>query len=155
MDQISEEKDDHAALTYRGARRIVGLVALLYVIWVVLQALQTIVLLFAVVFLLAIVLNPAVVWLEKHRIPRIASVALVIFALIAVVVTITLFAIPPLANQVEGLIRNAPSAWQNIRTRMTSLAQNYPTVRGALPQTDEIAGKIGAAVGTVGNVVLQ
>jgi putative permease len=155
MDPTGDEKNDHAALTYRGARRIVGLVALLYVIWVVLQALQTIVLLFAVVFLLAIVLNPAVVWLEKHRIPRIASVALVIFALIAVVVTITLFAIPPLANQVEGLIRSAPSAWQNIRTRMTSLAQSYPTVRDALPQTDEIAGKIGAAAGALGNLVLK
>src|SRR5205085_5396885 len=66
-----------------------------------------------------------------------------------------LFAIPPLANQVEGLIRNAPAIWQNIRARMTSLAQTYPSVRGALPQTDDIAGRIGAAAGTVGNLVLK
>lgn len=155
MNRINEEPDDHAALTYRGARRIVGLVLLLLVIWIVLSELQSIVLLFAVVFLLAAVLNPAVVWLERHRVPRIAAVALVVFALVAVVVTIVLFAIPPLANQVEGLIRSAPSVWQNIRARMTSLAQSYPTVRDALPQTDEIAGRIGAAAGTVGNVVLK
>jgi putative permease len=155
MNRPAVEANDHAALTYRGARRIVGLVALLFVIWQLLQALQAILLLFAVVFLLATVLNPAVVWLQKRRIPRIVSVALVIFALIAVVVTITLFAIPPLANQVEGLIRSAPSVWQNIRTRMTSLVQSYPSVRDALPQTDEIASKIGAAAGAVGNVVLK
>jgi len=155
MNRASDDPDDQRPLTFRGARRIVGLVVLLFVAWVVLNALQSIVLLFGVVFLLAAVLNPAVVWLEKRRVPRIAAVALVVFTLVAVAVTIVLFAIPPLANQVEGLIRNAPSVWQNIRNRMTSLAQNYPTVRGALPQTDEIAGKIGAAVGTVGNVVLK
>ena len=110
---------------------------------------------FAVVFLLATVLNPAVVWLEKRHIPRLASVALVVLALLAIVTTIAIFAIPPLANQVEGLIRTAPSLWQNIRTRLTSFAQSYPTVRDALPQTDEIAGKVGAAIGTVGNVVLR
>ena len=38
---------------------------------------------------------------------------------------------------------------------MTSLAQSYPTVREALPQTDEIAGQIGNAAGAVGNVVLK
>ena len=155
MNRIAQEPEGGSALTFRGARRIVWLVVLLYVAWVVLNALQSILLLFAVVFLLAAVLNPAVRWLQRHRVPRIASVALVVFALIAVAVTIILFAIPPVANQVEGLIKSAPSVWQNIRGRLTSLAQNYPSVREAIPQTDEIAGKIGAAAGTVGNVVLK
>jgi predicted PurR-regulated permease PerM len=82
-------------------------------------------------------------------------VALVVVTLIGVVVTIVLFAIPPVASQVEGLIRSAPAVWQNVRTRITSLAQSYPTVRDALPATDEIAGKVGAAAGAVGNVVLK
>jgi putative permease len=155
MNRVNEDPDDHSALTFRGARRIVGLVLLFLIIWIVLRELQSIVLLFAVVFLLAAVLNPAVVWLEKHRIPRVAGVALVVFAFVAVVVTIVVFAIPPLANQVEGLIRSAPATWQNIRARIISLAQSYPTVRDALPQTDEIARQIGTAAGAVGNVVLK
>jgi len=155
MNRPTEEFEDHAALTYRGARRIVGLVLILLLIWAVLHALQSILLLFAVVFLLAAVLNPAVIWLEKRRCPRIVAVALVVLALIAVVVTIVLFAIPSLASQTEGLIRSAPATWQNIRTRLTSLAQSYPSVREALPQTDEIAGQIGSAAGAVGNVVLK
>src|ERR1700744_3966460 len=109
MNRIAQEQEGHSALTFRDARRIVWLVVLLYLAWVVLTALQSIILLFAVVFLLAAVLNPAVRWLQRHRVPRIASVALVVLALIAVVVTIALFAIPPVANQVEGLIKSAPS----------------------------------------------
>ena len=155
MEPVNRPSDEYGPLSYRGARRIVGLVLLLLVIWIVLHALQSVILLFAVVFLLAAVLNPAVVWLEKHRVPRVAAVAIVVLALIAVVVTIVVFAIPPLATQVQGLIKNAPTTWQNIRARMTSLAQTYPSVREALPQTDEIAGQIGNAAGAVGNVVLK
>jgi predicted PurR-regulated permease PerM len=101
------------------------------------------------------VLNPVVVWLEKRRVPRIAAVVLVILALVGVAGTIILFAVPPLAGQVQGLVRNAPAVWQNIRTRMDSFAQSYPAVRDALPQTDEIANKIGMAAGAVGNILLR
>jgi predicted PurR-regulated permease PerM len=155
MNRADHEQKYHNALTFSDARRIVGLVLLLLVIWVVLQALQSIVLLFAVVFLLAAVLNPAVVWLEKRRVPRGAAVAIVVFALVAVVATIVIFAIPPVASQVHGLIRTAPGQWDRIRSRMMSLAQRYPSVRDALPQTDELAGQIGSAAGTVGNLVLK
>src|SRR3954469_25781569 len=120
MRPTTHQDDDYSPITYRGTRRIVLLVFILLALWMVLRELQSIVLLFAVVFLLAAVLNPAVVWLQKRRLPRIAAVALVIFALVAIVVTIVLFAIPPLANQVEGLIRSGPATWQNIRARMTS-----------------------------------
>ena len=150
-----DHPDNNTPFTYRDARHILGLIVLLVVLWFVLRALESIVLLFAVVFLLAMVLNPLVVWLEKRRIPRILSVALVVIALLAVIATISLFAIPPLANQIEGLARSVPDVWRNIRGRMDSLAQSYPAFRGALPQTDEIVNKIGAAAGTVGNVLLR
>jgi predicted PurR-regulated permease PerM len=39
--------------------------------------------------------------------------------------------------------------------RMNSLLASYPAVRDALPQTDEIAGQVGAAAGTVGNILLR
>jgi putative permease len=155
MKEPDPKLDDRTALTYGGARRIVGLIVLVVAFWFILSSLESIVLLFAVVFLLAAVLNPLVVWLEKRRIPRIASVILVLLGMLAVIATIILFAIPPLANQLEGLARSAPSQWQNIRVRINSLAQSHPAVRDALPQTDEIVGKIGAAAGTVGNVLLR
>ena len=62
--------DPHAPLSYHGAWRIVWLVFFLFIVWLILRALQPVILLFALVLLLAMVLNPVVVWLQKHRVPR-------------------------------------------------------------------------------------
>src|SRR5213082_2098454 len=151
----SDHRNQDAPLSYRGARHIVGLVFLLVILWFVLRSLQPVVLLFAIVFLLAMVLNPIVVWLQKHHVPRLASVVLLMFTLVAVTGTIILFAIPPLAKQSQELVQSAPKVWQGIRTRIESLTQNYPAVREALPRSDEIAGRVGAAAGTLGNILLR
>src|SRR6476660_801448 len=138
----------HAPLTYYGARRIVWLVFFVFIIWLILRALEPVILLFAVVFLLAMVLNPIVVWLQRHHIPRFLGVILLMLALVAVTTTIILFAIPPLSKQTQELVRSGPSVWQGILSRIESVTKNYPTVREALPRTDEMAGKVGAAAGT-------
>src|SRR3954465_9112011 len=119
-------EDQHAPLSYHGARRIVWLIFLLFVVWLILRALEPIILLFVLVFLLAMVLNPIVVWLEKHRVPRFAGVILTILALMAITATILLFAIPPLSRQLQELVRSMPLMAQGIRVRIESLAQNYP-----------------------------
>ncbi len=154
MDEPLHE-DQHAPLSYHGACRIVWLVFLLFITWLILRALQPVILLFALVFLLAMVLNPIVVWLEKHRVPRFAGVLLTILALMAIAATIILFAIPPLSRQLQELVRGMPLMAHGIRDRIESLAQNYPGLREALPRTDEIADKIGGAAGTVGNILLR
>jgi predicted PurR-regulated permease PerM len=151
----SDHDDQHAPLSYYGAWRIVWLVLLLIVFWLIVRSLEPVILLFALVFLLAMVLNPIVVSLEKRRVPRFVSVILLILALIAITATIVIFAIPPLARQTQELVRSAPNVWHGIRARIESLTQNYPAVRDALPRTDEIAGKVGGAAGTVGNILLR
>ena len=148
-------QDQHAPLSYYGARRIVWLVFLLVIVWLVLRALRDVILLFALVFLLAMVLNPMVIFLEKRRVPRFASVILLMLTLIAITATIVVFAIPPLARQTQELVRSAPNVWQGISTRIESVTRNYPSIREALPAADAITGKIGAAAGTVGNILLR
>ncbi|HEX4708352.1 MAG TPA: AI-2E family transporter [Candidatus Udaeobacter sp.] len=154
MDEPLHE-DQHAPLSYHGAWRIVLLVFLLFITWLILRALQPVILLFALVFLLAMVLNPIVVWLEKHRVPRFAGVMLTILALMAITATIILFAIPPLSRQLQELVRSMPVMAQGIRVRIESLARNYPALREALPRTEEIADKVGGAAGTLGNILLR
>ena len=151
----AEQENQHAPLSYHGAWRIVWLVFLLIVFWLILRALEPVILLFSLVFLLAMVLNPIVVWSQKHRVPRFVSVILLVLALMAVTTTIVVFAIPPLARQTQELVRSTPRVWQGIRVRIESLTKNYPEVREALPHSDEIAGKAGAAAGTVGNILLR
>ena len=150
-----DHEDQHALLSYYGARRIVWLVFLLIILWLIVRSLQPVILPFALVFLLAMVLNPIVVCLEKRHVPRFVSVILLILALVAITGTIMIFAIPPLARQTQELVRSAPTVWNGIRVRIESLTQNYPAVRDALPRTDEIAGKVGGAAGTVGNILLR
>jgi putative permease len=150
-----DHENQNAPLSYQGAWRIVWLVFLLIILWLIVRSLQPVILLFALVFLLAMVLNPIVVWLEKRHLPRFVSVILLILALVAITATIVIFAIPPLAKQTQELVRSAPTMWHGIRVRIESLTQNYPAVRDALPRTDEIAGKVGGAAGTVGNILLR
>ncbi len=52
-------------------------------------------------------------------------------------------------------MRSAPSVWQGIRVRIEALTKNYPEGREALPRTDDIAAKAGAAAGTLGNFLLR
>src|SRR5947208_14196177 len=104
----SDHEDQHAPLSYHGAWRIVWLVFLLIVAWLIVRALEPVILLFALVFLLAMVLNPIVAWLQKHHVPRLASVILLMLTLVAVTGTIILFAIPPLARQSQELVQSAP-----------------------------------------------
>src|SRR5213596_2146511 len=128
-----DHENRHAPLSYHGARRIVWLLFLLFVVWLILRALQPVILLFALVLLLAMVLNPIVVWLQKHHVPRFLGVILLMLALVAVTTTIILFAIPPLSKQTQELVRSAPSVWQGILSRIESVTKNYPTIREALP----------------------
>src|SRR5436189_3554410 len=151
----SDHQNQDAPLSYPDARRIVGLVFLLVIVWFILRSLQPVVLLFAIVFLLAMCLTPLVVWLQKHHVPRLRSLILLMLTLVAVTGTIMLFATPTLARQSQELVQSAPKVWQGIRTRIESLTQNYPAVREALPRSDEIAGRVGAAAGTLGNILLR
>ena len=151
----SDPEDQYAPLSYHGVWRIVWLVFFLFIGWLVARSLEPVILLFALVFLLAMVLNPIVVWLQKHRIPRFISVILLVLALLTITTTVVVFAIPPLTKQSQEMVRNAPRVWQGVRARIESLTKNYPSVRQALPRTDEIAGKVGASAGTVGNILLR
>src|SRR6267143_714304 len=116
-----DRENQHAPLSYHGARRIVWLVFLLVIVWLILRALQPVILLFALVFLVAMVLNPIVVELQKYHVPRFVSVILLMLALVAVTTTIVLFAIPPLTQQTQELVRSTPRVWQGIRSRIESL----------------------------------
>jgi predicted PurR-regulated permease PerM len=99
MKEYDHGNEDCAPLSYRGARRIVWLIVLLIIGWFILRSIRPVLLLFAIVFLIAIVLNPIVGWLERRRLPRAASVLLLVVVLAVLSTTFAVFAIPPLINQ--------------------------------------------------------
>ncbi len=154
-DGAQVQQEERSGFTYRDGRRLLILVVLLIVTWMLLRALVPVLLLFGIVILLAMVLNPLVVKLERHRVPRGIGVALVLIALAAVVVLIVAVAVPTFADQLQLLVRRAPGAWQSIRKDIADLAQRYPALQNALPQADQIATTVGNQAGAMANVLLR
>ena len=150
-----QQHDETGPFTYRDARRLLVLIVLLIAAWIVLSSLVPVLLLFGIVILLAMVLNPVVVRLERHRVPRPVSVALVLLGLLAIAALISAVAVPIFADQLQTLVRRAPGAWQSIRTHIADLAQRYPSFQNALPQADQIASAVGNQAGTMANVLLR
>jgi len=147
--------DEHGPFTYRDARRLLILIVILIAGWLLLRALVPVLLLFGIVILLAMVLNPLVVALERRRIPRPIGAALVLIALAAIVVLVVAVAVPTFTNELQSLIQRLPGAWQSIRSQIGDFAGRYPALHNALPQADQIATTVGNQAGTMANVLLR
>jgi predicted PurR-regulated permease PerM len=151
----ADQHDEHGPFTYRDARRLLVLLVLLIAGWLLLRALVPVLLLFGIVILLAMVLNPLVVWLERRRVPRPIGAALVLIALAAIAVLVVAVAVPTFTNELQSLIQRLPGAWQSIRGQIADFAERYPALQNALPQADQIATTVGNQAGTMANVLLR
>jgi len=120
-----------------------------------LRALVPVLLLFGIVILLAMVLNPLVIALERRRVPRPIGAALVLIALAAIAVLVVAVAVPTFTNELQSLIQRLPGAWQSIRRQIADFAERYPALQNALPQADQIATTVGNQAGTMANVLLR
>ena len=147
--------DEHDPFTYRDARRLLVLIVLLIAGWLLLRALVPVLLLFGIVILLAMVLNPLVIALERRRVPRPIGAALVLIALAAIAVLVVAVAVPTFTNELQSLIQRLPGAWQSIRGQIADFAERYPALQNALPQADQIATTVGNQAGTMANVLLR
>lgn len=147
--------DEHGPFTYRDARRLLVLIVLLIAGWLLLRALVPVLLLFGIVILLAMVLNPLVIALERRRVPRPIGAALVLIALAAIAVLVVAVAVPTFTNELQSLIQRLPGAWQSIRRQIADFAERYPALQNALPQADQIATTVGNQAGTMANVLLR
>ncbi len=151
----ADQHDEHGPFTYRDARRLLVLLVLLIAGWLLLRALVPVLLLFGIVILLAMVLNPLVIALERRRVPRPIGAALVLIALAAIAVLVVAVAVPTFTNELQSLIQRLPGAWQSIRGQIADFAERYPALQNALPQADQIATTVGNQAGTMANVLLR
>jgi len=147
--------DERGPFTYRDARRLLILIVIVIAGWLLLRALVPVLLLFGIVILLAMVLNPLVVALERRRVPRPIGAALVLIALAAIVVLVVAVAVPTFTNELQSLIQRLPGAWQSIRSQIGDFAGRYPALQNAVPQADQIATTVGNQAGTMANVLLR
>ena len=135
---------DRRPLSYMDLKRWLGLIVLLISAALLAWTLKSILLLFAVVFLVAMVLNPIVAFLVRRRIHRGLAVGLLVLAFVALFALALSFLIPPLLAQVDELIRQTPQAWKRVDAQVEAFGQRYPAIQQAIPEADTVLNTVGA-----------
>lgn len=146
---------DERPLSYGDLRRFLLLVAGLILTALVVQAVAPTLLLFSVVFLLAMVLNPLVVWLEKRKIKRGLAVAIVVLGLLLILGGVVALVVPPLVEQGQQLVNRAPDLAKGIRKQADDLAQSYPQLKGLTSQFDVLPKEVAQRAQQVGGSALK
>ena len=146
-EQNQSTEVDRSPLTFTDLKRWLGLLVLLISAALLAWALKSILLLFAVVFLVAMVLNPIVAFLQRRRIHRGLAVALLALGFVAVFTLALSFLIPPLLTQVDELIRQTPEAWNRVQAQVQAFGQRYPSIQQAIPEADKVLDTVGARAG--------
>ncbi len=122
------------------------------IIWFVVQV-NTILAYFALAGAIAYILNPAVEWLAKKRVPRSLATLLIFVIFAAIVALILMLIIPPALKQFKELIDNFPKYAETIQRfwhKGTELvrSQHLPGDIQSLP--DKFAGNLQKVAGKVG-----
>ena len=148
-------KEDSHPITFPELRRWLGLVVLLVLFAVLIWALESTLLLFAVVFLVAMVLNPLVAALEKRGLKRPLAVALLLLIVLAVMGLAVFLVMPPLLDQIGEFTRRVPEYAARLQAQFNALALRYPVLQQALPPVDRIATTAGAQAPGVASFLLR
>jgi putative permease len=146
---------DHTPVSYDGLKRWLGLVILIGTVFFLIWSLKSVVLPFAIVFLLAMVLNPAIVFLEQRGIQRGLAVALVALFHLAVLLGVFSFVMPPLLEQLQQLSTQLPEYWSRIQGQTQLLSKRYPGILNVLPQTDQMFDAVRNRIDAVLPTVVQ
>ena len=112
--------------------RIILFAAGVYLAFTLFDTIARALLLFLTAFLLAIILNAPVRWLENRGVKRGISAAGVALIVLGSLVTAGFVVGPPLGREVTSLIQNAPQRVDRLRANVEALAERNPLLSGVL-----------------------
>lgn len=125
-------------LTYRDLQRTVLFTFGLFLLYQAAGPVGTLLLLFLLVFILAAVLNPVVVWLNQRGWPRIMGALAVIGLILTIVGVVGSLAVPPLLNELGSFVGNLDEKEQRLIQYYNDLSGRYPQLAAQLPPPDQI-----------------
>jgi predicted PurR-regulated permease PerM len=126
----SSTADASSPLSYSDVRRLLALIFFAIVAVAFAGAVLPILLLFAVVFFMAIVLNSPIAWLVRRGVKRPLAVVLVIIALLGLLVLVGLLVVPPMLEQINDLIARRLHYQDQLQDQIQALAQRFPALHG-------------------------
>ena len=148
-------EDGHVPLTYVDLKRWLRLLVLLILAACLAWVLKPILLLFAIVILLAMVLNPIIVSLERKGVKRGLAILLLALIFVGVLALVFWLLLPPLLEQLNELIRRTPEYWNRLQTQAEAFSRRYPYIQNALPDTEKVLNTVGARIGEVLQLLVE
>ena len=128
--------------TYEDLRRFLFLLVGFAGAALLVASLGKIVMLFVVVFFLASILNPVVVWFTKRRIPRGLAVVIVMLGLLGTLVGVGFLVVPPIVEQSSVLVKQSDSYSRNIAHQLQVVLDRFPQLSSVLPDKVEEANDL-------------
>lgn len=153
-EQIPAAEADAERTASRFDRRapfLVGLtasagVAVTYLFLVLLSRVSAILVLVGLAFFLALGLEPAVAWLMRKRLARPVAVTVVFICAFVVVGGFLVLAIPPLVDQTEQFIRQAPDFLHQLQDRSSLVGRINNQFHIQQRLTDMVNGAAGSVI---------
>src|SRR5258707_5860320 len=145
--------DDHGAdrpLSYADLVRWFVIVALVALGVAVAIAIKETLLLFAIAFLIAMVLNPAVALLERRGLRRGLAVGLLIIVLLATLALVVFLIVPPFLEQLQPLLEQVPGEWSRLCEQIQGWIKPSPALQRALAR--HAGGMLNTVTGQVGGI---
>ncbi len=129
---MTPENSYNGDALYRTLARAIYLAAGIFLGLWLLDAMLAVVLFFAIAFIFAIALNPPVMWLEAHRMPRAVAVLLVCGVILAVTVGLGWLVVPRLIHEASGLAEQVPEYVTLLQRRAADGLKDYPAAQERL-----------------------
>jgi putative permease len=143
-------------LTYAGLFRWSVFVVFIILGVALAFAIKETLLLFAIAFLIAMVLNPGVTLLERRGLRRSLAVILLVVALLAILAVIVLLIVPPFFEQLQQLTEQIPNEWSRLYDQIKGWIKTYPALQQALPnRASDMLNILTGQVGGIANFLLR
>jgi predicted PurR-regulated permease PerM len=114
------------SLTYYDLERLVIFVVLLGLAYRFIQLTAEVLILFTLVFLVVLLLNPAVVWIEKRGLKRTFAAILGVLAVLIFLALLLTLALPPIIKQVNLLANQIPEITDNLLEKVKIFSEQFP-----------------------------
>jgi putative permease len=147
---LPSEDKSRSPLTFEDLARWLGLIVLLALATLSVAVLKPTLLLCAGSFLVAIVLNPLIVLLERRGLNRGLALGLVALFVLVVLGLLLWLVVPPFLDQVQQLVDRAPGIWNRIQNQIAGWMDRYPAFKELM--ADRQTEFLNAVQGQVGGV---
>jgi len=131
MNKVPET--ERRGLTWKDLRNAILFAMLVYVFIILIIYIVDVILLFSVIALIVIALNPIVDFLNRHKIPRGLGTAILTLAWLALIAGIAYYIIPVAINQVKELSTTLPVISRSLHKWTASFTSKYSALGGHAP----------------------